>query len=75
MTSAMELYVVYEMHDSRDIMIAVFLDETDAIIFTRSCKMDLRYMVPIEATEEMIRLWYLFRLEADKTIDRAAGIV
>lgn len=75
MTTALELYVVYEMHDTRDIMIAVFLDQTDAIIFTRSCDMGLRYMVPIEATEQMIRLWYFFRLEADEAIDRDAGIV
>jgi len=65
----MELYVVFEMAQSRDIMVAVFLDYDDANEFVKASKMETRYVVPIPAIEQTIVDWYNFREKAHQTID------
>jgi len=64
----MELYVVFEMAQSRDIMVAVFLDYDDANDFVKSCKSETRYLVAIPAIEQTVVDWYSFREKAHRTL-------
>jgi len=68
----MELYVVFEMAQSRDIMVAVFLDEQDAYGFVRKGKMETRYVVAIPATDQTIVDWYNSREKAQSVLDNPA---
>jgi len=65
----MELYVVFEMALDRDIMIAIFLDETDAYSFANNTKLDTRYVVAISATDDILINWYQFIGKAVSIID------
>ena len=64
----MELYVVFEMAQSRNIMVAVFLDYDDANEFVKSSKMETRYLVAIPATDDTLINWYNFRAAAHRTL-------
>ena len=70
----MELYVVFEMAQSRDIMVSVFLDYDDANEFVRSSKMETRYLVAIPATDDRLIDWYNFRTAAHRAIDNPADM-
>lgn len=64
----MEVYVVFEMSTHKDIMVAVFLDDRDAYQFAKT-DLDIRYVVPIPATEETINDWYKFKEKSDQVLD------
>jgi len=64
----MELYVVFEMAQSRDIMTAVFLDKLDALGFVRESQSEVRYVVAVPATDDTITDWYNFREKANRTL-------
>ena len=67
----MELYVVFEMAQIRDIMVAVFLDSGDASNFA-DARQETRYVVPIPATKQTVVDWYNFREKANSALDTPA---